>query len=82
MSKTVLNLAGIELDATGRVILSDDDLIALEADAEIVSAGGNWNTWCSGGYNPCGNTLCSGSTNGGCTNTISCSGTTNSGNCR
>ena len=66
---------GIGIDENGIVVLSDSQLRDLEANAKIVTAGGdgsgtnNSPTTCGGNNTGCRNTAgCDGSTNEGCTN--------------
>ena len=71
MKNKYLNVLGIELDANGRVVLSDAQLQELEVSAIAETAGAGTNSGnCSGGTNDvCRNTTqCADSTNTTCTN--------------
>lgn len=71
----------ISLDEFGRVILGDEDLEAMAAEAHIVQAGAG-NTVCSGQNASCGNSWCGGTTNSGaCSNSVYCGGSRNEIGC-
>lgn len=85
--KEYIDIDSIKVDASGRVVLSDQALSEMEADAIFISAGGtdDWcssNSMCGGGNTQCGNTYCGGSTNyTSCTNGRYCGGALNKDVC-
>lgn len=85
MTKGLLDLTQLSLDESGRVILGDENLQAIEQDYFAVSGGGYYTNGDScGGTNPyCLNTdLCNATTNTqNCSNTGSCSGSSNTSHC-
>ena len=59
----------IKIDTNGCVVLSDEQLIAIENQAGQYLSGGNNNRGCKGTTNEvCTNTGCEGNTNGTCVN--------------
>lgn len=66
MTDKKLNIGAISLDDSGKVVLSDKDLIDLERSATPIAGAGD-------GTNP----HCEGTTNGACRNTLDCRNTTN-----
>lgn len=79
MSNTRIDVVNLGLDEFGRVVLSDDLLDSIEGCDQIVSAGAN--SGC-GTNSSCTNNMCSGSSNGWCTNTLQCDGASNWLSCR
>lgn len=68
-----INVEAIDVDSDGRVILNDDELIAIEKNFQVEPI--------SGGENQgCGNGPCHGSDNSYCTNS-QCGGNYNHGEC-
>ncbi|MCD9126007.1 hypothetical protein [Luteimonas fraxinea] len=66
-----MNIDGFDFDASGRLLITDSDLAALEKTFQpgdmMLAAAGPTNEYCDG----------SGGRNSGCTNENVCSGTTN-----
>lgn len=73
MARTPIDITALELDESGRVVLSDDLLDKITASELIVSAGAN-PQWCPGTSNwSCTNSqICERSSNGWCTNENFC----------
>ena len=59
----------LELDALGRIVLSDEHLALIESHAAFITVAGGSNSSCS-------NSVCMGSTNGTCSNSL-CEGSRN-----
>jgi hypothetical protein len=69
-----IKLSAIATDPSGRVVLSDNDLVGIERNFSP-SAGGSTNMSCTNDFD------CSGSLNSGCNNWYMCIGSTNQGTC-
>lgn len=79
MREAIVELSAISVEADGRVVLGDPELLQLEqALADTIIAGGA-NPNCQGTNQPqCTNTgACGGSVNTTCTNTATCDNSTN-----
>lgn len=66
MSNKYVDILGLELDANGRVVLNNDHLRALEAAAQVPTAGGVTNS-----------ADCRNTSNSDCRNTSACGGSSN-----
>lgn len=68
-----IDLNAITIDPSGRVVLSDAELIDLEATASNFAGGNGTNSTCDGNNAGCHNTVdCSGSSNLSCRNSGTC----------
>jgi hypothetical protein len=87
MKDAIFDVSKIVIDNEGRVVISDDELLAIESESGVRAGGdgGTNNTNCSGSSNVdrCSNGGgCSYSTNiEGCANVLSCGGAQNSLGC-